>query len=382
MATAATAITVGGFSANWGAVTGADSYRLDVSTSNTFGTYVPGFWGLNVNDATTYAVTGLAGGTTYYYRLRAVNASGTSADSNTITVLTVVTAPVATAATSVNATGFAANWGAVTGADSYRLDVSTSNTFGTYVPGFWGLNVNNATTYAVTGLAGGTTYYYRLRAVNASGTSADSNVITVLTVPAAPVATTATAITATGFGANWGAVTGAVSYRLDVSTSNTFGSFVAGYQDQNVGNVLTYAVTGLAGGSTYYYRLRAVNASGTSADSNVITVLTMPAAPAATGHRDHRHRLHRQLGRRDRRDGLSPRRLDLGHVRHVRRRLPGPQRQQCDHLRRRAAWRAARPITIVCARSTAAAPRPTPTSSPCSPFRRRRWLRRRLRSAP
>ncbi len=281
VATAASAIAVGGFTANWGAVTGATSYRLDVSTSGTFGTFVAGYQDLDVGNVTTYSVSGLAGGSTYYYRLRAVNAAGTSADSNVITVLTVPAAPVATAATSVNATGFTANWGAVTGAVGYYLDVATDGGFAAPVVGYSNLSVSNVTTFAVTGLISSGTYYYRVRAANASGTSADSNVITVLTVPAAPMATAATSVNASGFSANWAAVTGATSYRLDVSTSGTFGTFVAGCQDLNVNNVTTFAVTGLAGGSTYFYRLRAVNASGTSANSNVITVLTVPAAPVA-----------------------------------------------------------------------------------------------------
>ena len=163
----------------------------------------------------------------------------------------------------------------MTGAASYRLDVSTSNTFGTFVPGYQDLNVGNVTTYAVTGLAPSATYYYRLRAVNASGTSADSNVIAVLTVPAAPVATAATAVTSASFQANWQAAGGATSYRLDVSTANTFGTFVAGYHDLNVNDVTTYSVTGLASNTTYYYRLRAANATGSSADSNVISLITL-----------------------------------------------------------------------------------------------------------
>ena len=224
---------------------------------------------------TTYAVTGLAGGTTYYYRLRAVNASGPSANSNVITVLTVPAAPAATAASAVSAAGFNANWGAVTGAASYRLDVSTSNAFGTFLAGYQDVNVNNVTTYAVTGLTPSATYYYRLRAVNASGTSADSNVITVLTVPAAPVATAATAIASASFQANWLAAGGATSYRLDVSTSNAFGTFVAGYHDLNVNDVTAYAVTGLASNTTYYYRLRAASAGGSSMDSNVISLTTL-----------------------------------------------------------------------------------------------------------
>src|SRR6185369_264013 len=58
------------------------------------------------------------------------------------------------------------------------------------------------------------------------------------------------------------------SYRLDVSTSSGFGSFVTGYNDLNVGNVVTQSVTGLTPGTQYFYRVRAVNASGTSANSN------------------------------------------------------------------------------------------------------------------
>ena len=208
-ALAATAVTAAGFTANWNSATGASGYYLDVASDNGFASLVTGYSNLDVNNVTTYAVTGLASGTTYYYRLRAYNSTDTSDNSNIITVLTVPAAPVATAATAITATGFSANWDAVTGAASYRLDVSTSNTFGTFVAGYQDLNVNNVTTYAVTGLAGGTTYYYRLRAVNASGTSADSNVITVLSAPAAPVATAASAITAAGFSANWDAVTGA-----------------------------------------------------------------------------------------------------------------------------------------------------------------------------
>lgn len=44
-------------------------------------------------------------------------------------------------------------------------------------------------------------------------------------IPAAPAATAATMVTSEGFTTNWNAVTGATGYRLDVSTSETFGFF-------------------------------------------------------------------------------------------------------------------------------------------------------------
>jgi hypothetical protein len=91
---------------------------------------------------------------------------------------------------------------------------------------------------------------------------------------AAPVATPATNITYTDFSANWNSVTFATKYRLDVSTTSDFSSFVSGFSNLDVGNVTTYSVTGLSSG-TYYYRLRAENANGQSIHSNTITVCSI-----------------------------------------------------------------------------------------------------------
>jgi hypothetical protein len=92
--------------------------------------------------------------------------------------------------------------------------------------------------------------------------------------PAAPTALRATNVTASSFTANWNSVSGATSYLLDVSTSNSFTTYVPGYQNLNVGNTTSYNVVGLSAKTTYYYRLRAYNGSGTSPDSNVISVRT------------------------------------------------------------------------------------------------------------
>lgn len=92
--------------------------------------------------------------------------------------------------------------------------------------------------------------------------------------PEAPVATAATNISDDGFDANWNASAGATSYRLDVSESPVFASFVTGFEDLNVANVTTFSVSGLDPAVTYYYRVRAVNADGTSPDSNTISAVT------------------------------------------------------------------------------------------------------------
>lgn len=92
--------------------------------------------------------------------------------------------------------------------------------------------------------------------------------------PAAPVATEATNATDSQFDANWNASTGATGYRLDVSIAPDFSSFVV--ENQDVGNVLTFTVTGMTADTVLYYRVRATNGSGTSDNSNVITFQTDP----------------------------------------------------------------------------------------------------------
>jgi phosphodiesterase/alkaline phosphatase D-like protein len=273
-ANAASNVTTSSFTAHWSSASGASGYRLDVSTSNTFGSYVTGYQNLNVGNITNFNVSGLSPNTTYYYRVRVYNNSATSSNSNTIAVLTAPAAPAANAASTVTTSSFTANWNGVSGANGYRLDVSTSNTFNSYVTGYQDVDVGNTTSRNVTGLSAGGTYYYRVRAYNNGATSASSNVISLTLVPAAPIATTASGVTSRWFSANWNSSTGASGYRLDVARNSSFTDYVHGYQDRDVGNVTSFSVKGLSANTTYYYRVRAYNGNGLTGNSNVISVLT------------------------------------------------------------------------------------------------------------
>lgn len=76
------------------------------------------------------------------------------------------------------------------------------------------------------------------------------------------------------FLATWNAVAGASGYRFDLSVDPVFGSFVAGYQNLDVGAVTSWAVSGLAASTTYYWRVRAYNGAGASASSAPATTIT------------------------------------------------------------------------------------------------------------
>jgi|GEM_PF-6894746 len=92
--------------------------------------------------------------------------------------------------------------------------------------------------------------------------------------PGPPQAKPATDIQQAGFTANWKTPSGADGYRLDVAADSNFTGYVPGYEDKDVGNAASHAVTGLTGNTTYYYRVRAYNLGGISGNSNAIMVST------------------------------------------------------------------------------------------------------------
>jgi large repetitive protein len=267
----------------WGAVPGATSYRVQLATDM-------GFTNLVVNDSTvttnSKAVSGLLNSTQYYWRVNAKNSGGTSVYSSTFTFTTIVAVPgVPSLSSPANnaanqSTSLTLSWSAVTGAASYAVQVATDNAFNNvviYDPSVIG------TSKLISGLLNNTQYYWRVSSSNAGGTSGYSNPFSFTTVVAAPgtpilqlPANNATnqpvSLTLT-----WGAVSEAVSYRVQLATDMGFTNLVV--NDSTVATN-SKAVSGLLNSTQYYWRVNAKNAGGTSYFSDPFSFTTIVAAPA------------------------------------------------------------------------------------------------------
>src|SRR5208283_2675439 len=187
------------------------------------------------------------------------------------------TAPATPAGLTATADDKQANlaWSASTGATSYNVKRSTTHG-GPYTQ----LASPTITSYADTGLTDGTTYYYVVSAVNATGESANSNEVSATpmaatTAPAAPTGVTASAGDKQVV-LNWNASSGAASYHVKRGT-------VSGgpYTQVAAPNVTTDTDTGLTDGTTYYYVVSAVNSAGESANSSQVSATPASSSSAS-----------------------------------------------------------------------------------------------------
>ena len=133
----------------------------------------------------SYSDTGLAAGTAYQYRVRATNASGDSAYSNTASATTLPASSVPSAPSNLSATAESRSqinlsWTDTSGnEDGVKIERCKGSGCTSFVQiATVGAGV---TTYPNTGLSANTYYRYRVRAYNTSGNSAYSNTADVKT---------------------------------------------------------------------------------------------------------------------------------------------------------------------------------------------------------
>jgi titin len=229
-------------------------------------------------NGTTYSNTGLTASTTYSYRVRAYNGVGDSGYSN------------AASATTLSAPPNAPSNLTATGASSSQINLSwvdnSTNESGFKIERCQGASCSNWTpiatlganvkTYSDSGLSASTTYSYRVLAYSAAGNSGYSNAASATTqsVPlTAPSNLTATGASSSQINLAWtDNATNETGFKIERCKGSTCTSFT---QITTVGvNVTTYSNTGLTRNTSYRYRVRAYNAAGDSAYSNIAAAKT------------------------------------------------------------------------------------------------------------
>jgi endoglucanase len=195
---------------------------------------------------------------------------------------TVPSAPAGLTATAVSSSGINLSWTAVT--PPTNCTISSYSVFRSTTSGFTPSSSNQVgtatgTTFSNTGLTASTTYFFKVEAVDAAGSSAASAQASATTsagsscttVPSAPAGLTATAVSSNGINLSWTAVTPPTN--CTISSYTVFRSTTSGFtpssnnQIATVTSGTTFSDTGLTASTTYYYKVEAVDAAGSSAAS-------------------------------------------------------------------------------------------------------------------
>ena len=148
-----------GVKVKWGAVSGAEKYRVFYKTAGT------GWKVVGDTTATSYTVTGLRSGTRYTFTIRCISADAkryTSEYDRTGKSITYLSQPAVRSAENT-AGGVLVKWNTVPGAAKYRVFYKTAGSS-------WKVAGNTTGTgYTVTGLKSGTAYTFTVRCVTADG---------------------------------------------------------------------------------------------------------------------------------------------------------------------------------------------------------------------
>ena len=244
----------GGMTLSWGAVSGAEKYRVFYKDGSS--------WKKIADTASTsYTWTDVAVGNTYTFTVRCVDAAGnftSNYDTTGRTITCLPTPKLSSVSNELN--GVTVSWGAVSGAEKYRVFYKTGS-------GSWTKIADTASTsYTWTGAKSGTAYNFTVRCVSSDGTMVASAFETPgksITYIAAPSISSLTN-TSEGVDITWGAVAGAAKYRV-------FYEGDSGWKKIADTTATSYSWLDAQPGTTYTFTVRCVDAAGSSFTSNYDT---------------------------------------------------------------------------------------------------------------
>jgi phosphodiesterase/alkaline phosphatase D-like protein len=277
----ATNIRASTFTLHWEPVAGATDYKLDLSTNQNFNSYVDSYSDFSVGNVTSYQISNLFPGITYYARLRAVAVTGTSSNSDVISVTTPQADPNLTEVLVIDEVVLAdgTTSGAIQiiirGSDGLPMDgvpvqLISNETRSVATATLNPSNEVGLVIFNVTNEIPGEIEYTVL-----AGNIEINSKAKIDFKPVPPVNTGSSLVGAVEFTASWGLIEGATTYFLDLSTVQDFSTFVPGFENRDVGNTTELIINGLLPGVTYYFRVRAATNTITSEDSEIVQVTTV-----------------------------------------------------------------------------------------------------------
>lgn len=271
----ATAFSASAINVKWSDVNNENHYEIYRSLSSS-GTYV--HVGTVPANTLIFKDSALTPSTRYYYQVKATGSTGESplsAKVNTVT-LSMPSVPSAPANLYSQILGNYAelNWTDNSGNEDYfTIEYSADNvTFTTFAHIGPGL-----TTFKVTGIDPGDSFYFRLRAGNAAGLSEASNTVEVIAeigVPKAPSGLQANVISASNIEISWNDNSSDEAGFILEKRLEPSGEF---YSIANLQEDATLSIDRGEAGVTYSYRVRAYNTSGYSLPATL--TITVPAKP-------------------------------------------------------------------------------------------------------
>ena len=265
---------------SWHILPEVDTYEYQLASDPNFENLVKNGSGLETN---SIQVSGLSANSPYFWRVRGTNISGTGTWSatwkfTTSAIGTPVLAYPSESMANVQLTD-SLSWNPAVNADTYTVQVSKTSDFRIKAE----QSELSDTTFSPDFLERNTVYFWRVRSVSSeftSGWSSTGIFTTVFDTPGIPVPSAPAPMSVNipdSISFSWDIPELAWSFELQIDSSSAFQTAIIDTSGLT-GN--TFPVNNLLDrNTTYYWRLRSVNPSDTSAWSDTLSFTTLPEIP-------------------------------------------------------------------------------------------------------